>query len=502
MKTGKTGWLLLFTGLLLVTTGFVLTNAVSEGLKGILGVVSMDKVCAQVKPEWRANKPLSTDTMKLLKKEYGDELVTYTVKTAAQMQTRDWSVKTFDVTVAGTDITYPMFHTFIFRDGCFFPTMRKKNASKTAIVSEDFAWKLFRTVDATGMELELYGETFQITGVFTTSKDILNTLIQPDLPDILIPAETMLELDEKAYIDSVELVSDESVIFGGNKEEILSALSRAGADTNRFIVTDFVITGKSIVQRPFLIVYTAGLIAAILWAFHMLRTFVNLFRQIREIRTNYSLDQALWPVLVKNVLKLILPVAAITALIFLLSRNSFNFYFPAEYIPGEKLEGQKYMDLMKESLRQLFSGIEQQAAVDVKLLQAADLFSGVIFRLALLPGFFLVWQGNACLTAQHTVREMSGYAYQNENIEKSSHTLQNHVLGRVKAEGIPISRMLGKAGVLQVISVLAACMLCTLSDLPLHVFTEGILVLWLFTATGFITKIQKHYMNEGSVVIV
>ena len=502
MKTEKTGWLLLFTGLLLVTAGFVLTNGVSEGLKDILGVVSMGKVCAEVKPEWRADEPLSPDTMKLLKKEYGDELVTYTVKTVAQKQTRDWSGKTFDAAVAGADNTHPTFHTLMFKDGRFFPTTRKNSASKTAIVSENFAWKLFRTVDASGMELELYGENFRITGVFETSKNILNTLIQPGLPDIIIPAETMLELDEKAYIDSVELVADESVTFGGNEEEILSALKRAGADTNQFIVTDFVLTGKSIIQRPFLIVYTAGLIAAILWFFHMLRIFVSLARQIRGIRSIYSQDQALWPVLVKYVLKLILPIAAITSLILLLSRNSFDFYFPAEYIPGEKLEGQKYMELMKESLRQLFSGIEQRAPINVKLLQAADLFSGAVFRLALLPGFFLVWQGNACLTVQRTVGEISRCTCQTGNIEKSSHILQNYILDGAKAEGMPISRMLGKAGVLQVICMLAACALCTLSDLPLQVFTEGILILWLLTATGFITKIQKHHMNEGSVFIV
>ena len=177
--------------------------------------------------------------------------------------------------------------------------------------------------------------------------------------------------------------------------------------------------------------------------------------------------------------------------VVILLKPSVGFLFSIEYIP-EKLEGQKHRI---DTTRQLFSALSSGHPL-MQLLQAAE--RGLSLRYAR----FLSGMAGKLSTVQRTVGEISRCTCQTGNIEKSSHILQNYILDGAKAEGMPISRMLGKAGVLQVICMLAACALCTLSDLPLQVFTEGILILWLLTATGFITKIQKHHMNEGSVFIV
>lgn len=459
MKAEKTGWVLLFTGLMLVMCGFILGEALARAFRCSQGTAAVQKACAQVKPAWRGGETLSAGMMKKIQKEFGEQPVTYTVKSLLRQQIKDCSGKGVDADIQGVDLTWSMFHHFTYLSGGFFPATRNADVMRTAVISEDFSYKLFRTHLTTGMELEIYGETFRIAGVFKTKEDILYDLVQPGLPDVLIPAETMLALDEKAYIDAVEVWTDSSLTFGSSTDRLLAALIRAGADMNRLTVTDFVNAEKSIAQRPWLLILTAGLITALSCLRCLFRWATGLFQEIRAAYAGLSFG-ALRSSLLHRGLSLILPVMILVVLILLWVQNDFSFYIPAEYLPGEKLEGRKYAELLLEALRQFFSGINEEASVNVKLLQAAGLLSGALFRTALFAGFILCRAGMAMINS------------------RSFH------------------RMLGKAGSLMVISILVACVFTVAWGLPLKVHTEGIMILWFFIATGLIQNpppLQEHH---------
>lgn len=398
MKALKMGWLIFITGLFLTTAGFIMGNDVTEALKATGGAVSMNKAAAEVKQAWKGGDTLSGDMVKKIKKEYDQGLAAYTVKTAKPQQITDWSGKAFDAVIEGADGNYSMFHGFEFINGCFFPPNPKIDALKTAIVSGDFAWKLFRTVNVVGMRFMVYGEVFIITGVFKIPDNILYTLSQPCVPDVILPAETMLALDDRAYIDSLELAADDSVIFGSNSELVLSLLRQAGADTDRFTVTDFATGGKIVSQRPLLIVFAAGFAMLLLCGFHAMKACSKLAREIWNACIDGSSGKIIRTIILKHAAGLILLVAAIVAVIIIWRRWGFDIYFPVEYLPGEELDGQKYSELFKESLRNLFSGISEGSPANIRLLQSASLLSGVLFRLAFFAGFPLICFGKRMLS--------------------------------------------------------------------------------------------------------
>lgn len=453
MSKQKAGWLLLGIGTFLITSGLVLGTAVTEVLTNTGGAVGMRKVSAEVKPAWRGDKTLNLEMIKKFREEFGTNHITYTVESINMKQTKDWSGKKIDAAVTGADSNYAVFHGFAFSDGSF-DLAEKLGAEKTAVISETLAWALFRTTRAAGMELELYGQAFRITGVFRYPEDILYTLVKPGLPDVLISAETMLSLDEGAYIASVELAVDGSITFGGNTERMNSALRRMGADTNRFIFTDFDTGRKSIAQKPALIVITAGFITVLLSIVYFIKSVMSLIREIWKTCRAYGMNPP-WSAWLKQGLRLLLPAAVIAALLLLWRQSGFRLYVPAEYIPGETLDGQKYQELIREGFRRFFSGIREEASVNVKLFQAAGLLSGTIFRTAVYAGALLTFAGMTAL----------------------SHT--------------PLAGGVVKAGICQIAALLAACGLCLLYGLPVRIYTEGVLVLWTFVAaclTAYHTK--------------
>lgn len=444
MKTQMAGWLLLGIGLFLITSGLILGTAVTEALTSTGGTVGMDKVSAEVNPAWKGGETLNLDMIKKFREEFGPEHITYTVNTAVTKQTKDWSGKRMDAVVVGADSTYSMFHGFDFLDGGFI-LAEKYGAVKTAVISEALAWALFRTTRAAGMELVVYGQSFRIAGVFKYPEDILHTLVKPGLPDVYLPAETMLKLDEQSYIASVEVAVDDSVIFGGNTERINAALRRMRADTGRFIITDFSAGRKPIAQRPALIVITAGCITMLLCIVQIFKAGSGLIREVWKTHREYKLNppRSAW---LKQVLRLILPAAVIAALVLLWHHSDFKLFVPAEYLPGETLDGQKYKELIQESFRRVFSGIREEASVNVRLFQAAGLLSGIIFRSAVYAGTLITFAGMTVL----------------------NHTM---LAGKVV-----------KTGIWQVVALLAACGLCLKSGLPIQIHTEGVLVLWTSVA--------------------
>jgi hypothetical protein len=453
MKTQKAGWLLFGIGLFLITSGLVLGTAVTVALANTGGAVGMDKVAAEVNPVWKGGETLDLEMIEKLREEFGPDQVAYAVETVAAKQTKDWSGKRIDAVVAGADSNYGMFHGFDFLDGGFL-LAESPGAVKTVVISEALAWALFRTTRAAGMELEVYGKPFRITGVFRCPDDILHTLVKPGLPDVFLPAESMLALDDQAYVASVEVAVGDSVIFGGNTERVNAALRRTGADTARFTVTDFAAGRKSIAQKPVLIAIAAGFITVLLSTVHLIKAILGFIREMwkahRECR------RSAW---LKRGLRLILPAAVIAALVLLWHHSNFKPYVPAEYLPGETLDGQKYQELLQEGLRRAFSGIREGASLNVRLFQAAGLLSGTIFRIAAYAGTLLAFAGMTALN--HA--QLAGNAV--------------------------------KTGTCQIAALLAACGLCWKSGLPVQVHTEGILVLWTSVAACLMACHAKQ--NSG-----
>lgn len=474
MKNNRAGWLSIFTGLFLVFSGIILGNAVAEGLHIANGEVSMNKLVVDFNSSGERGELLRTDMIRELENKLEKPFIAYTVHTLAHKRVKDVSGMGIDAVVGGTGGYYPMFHHFEFRSGGYFPLTDSGGTAKIAVISEDVAWKLFRTVQATGLTLELYGEPFLITGVFCNGGDILKTIAKVEKPDIIIPAETMLELDASATIDSLEVAEDESAIFGGNKEKLLAALRQVGVDDTGFTITDFRETHTIMRQRPLLLVLAAGLTAILVW-FRILRcTSEETVRDIRVLYSRHSLFQSLGASLSSCSRKLILPIAAILLTIYLWQRLSFHLYVPAEYLPGETLDVKQYTDLFKQALQQTFSGIHDDSPVSIRLLQASRLLSASLFRVSLTAGFGFCWIGMATVNYQRITRK--------SDIGQSPGKKPDIAAAQVGG----VDQLMVKAGIGLIACISAASGLCSILGLSAIVPSEGILIIWSFTAACLI----------------
>ncbi len=473
MKIHKTGWNMLLFGMLLLVSGIILGSAAVEGLKDATGAISTEKVVVEVKPEWKGGdrKILTMEILKKLEKKLQNNLIAYTVEPKTSKQTIESNGSRTQVILAGIGGRYNMFRRFEFVYGGFSPAFSKSGAPKIALVSEDFAWERFKTHNAIGQTIQVYGESFVIAGVFRNGRGVLHLLTKEELPEVLIPAGTMLELDSGAIIASFETAADKSEIYNSGRNLILTALRQEGLDESRLDVSDFSVHQKLMLQKPMIIVFLTGFITIIFLGLQAFIGFKEIIRGIRSIYADYDLSNTLRAG-IRTYGGEMIKTSVFLAFIFVVWRfSAFDFFILPEYVPGETPDMQKYADLLRESIRNTFSGVSDKASFSIRLLQATRMLTDMILCLSVFGGLIFTRIGTKLLRNQFINAGVSIW----------------------KAGG----------GLFLCLAVVLG--LCYVSELPMSIYTKGILIVWIYIASGLqfgTDNLPSCPINEkGSVYI-
>lgn len=105
-----------------------------------------------------------------------------------------------DTEVVAVSGNFTAFHPMEYLSGGFLP---EKPVDKEQIVLNDvLAWKLFRSYDVIGKQLELFGERFTVIGVVRVPDSKINSKAKADEPRVFIYFTELDELDSNNYFNS------------------------------------------------------------------------------------------------------------------------------------------------------------------------------------------------------------------------------------------------------------------------------------------------------------
>lgn len=353
MKKSKAIWILAFSGILLVLSCVVLGKALVSECSRLNGSYSMQKVLVSVKNQIdRQDKnSFSIEDIKRLKKELGTKDMSYTAQSGMVGTSASNGSTALAVRLTGIDYMYPMFNSLILEEGSFITQKQEEEGMMAAVIDDELAWELFKTVNAAGRTLNICGGVFRIAGVVKKEDNLIGKLTDDGLPDVYIPAALMLELDTTARITALQIkIADAGTLYT-NEKTVSTALQQMGKNASNYEVSDFNLRNALIRQVPLLFAFILGTASILMLLVHIINLFKKLVALIRDgCRQDYF----------SNVIKLNLAevgaglfetALAFAGIVLIWLGIRFRLYIPSKYIPDELINISYYSDLIKSAIQ-------------------------------------------------------------------------------------------------------------------------------------------------------
>lgn len=447
MKTGKQALVPLFGGIFLLLLCVIMPGSLTQKGVWLNGDIGMNKAVVTVKKSSPPAGPgLTPREIKKLAGSLGTKEFTYNARPALSRVPVKAGGAGVMAEVTGTNPMLPRFHRMNMLSGSFFTETAETEGADVAVIDDRLAWDAFRTENAVGETLELYGRRFRITGVVKRDASVLSKLTDNGLPQVFIPGERLFELDSGALIPVFEVRTEDPGTLDNNRRLISAALQEAGENPSGYGIVDFNIQRALLEQRPGILVFILGCVIILLlavWIRRVLKGLVPALRQ--ECRTDY-----LTGVIRKNArrtgIAAMKVLAALTAMLFVAAGIRFSLYIPPTLIPEELIDISFYFGLIREGIR---NGLENQGYV-------AGTAEMLLNRLGMLTGWPLAIAGAAGL--------LSAYAG----------------FGRLKLLRIQIHRLSLACGLFMLLSLMLLAAAAGALGLPFRPETTDILIVWAF----------------------
>lgn len=328
-------YFILALGLLILTWSTVLGSSLPAKLAELGGQHKTNKITAV----WLGNaaqpdeSPFSRQDMRQLAqynlRDYNLAYAMEASTSAAYQKNRS------QVQVLGVNDRYDQFHQINLRS-CFL-TFEQEN-QQVAVIDEDLARALFRNGNVVGLEIELYGRKFKITGVAGKDRSLIGTLTDRGYGIVYIPAKKLLELEADSRITALELETKDTGATGRNAAVLETALASIGQNPANYKIIDYNVARLLMEQANLLRNFGAGAAVMVIIFGLLRRKIKGLYHSCRlRLRDKY------WPEMIKeDAVRLVFGLAevfALVAVLLLLWRLiRFPLYIPPENIPDELID--------------------------------------------------------------------------------------------------------------------------------------------------------------------
>ncbi len=464
MKTANRALIPIFGGIFLLLSCVTAPASLTE--KGVLlnGGNGMNKAVITAKATGsQSGSGLTPREVKSLAGSFGTEEFTYTARPALSGVTVKAGDASIVSTVTGTNYMLPRFLRMDMLCGGFFTETAEREGANVAVIDDRLAWNAFRSVDAVGKTLGIYGVKFKIVGVVKRDASILSSLADDGFPAVFIPGARLFELDGSAGIPSFQLMTEDRSTLDNNRKLIAEALQEAGRDPSDYRIEDYNITRALLEQKPGMLVFILGGVVILILLSWLKDTVAETAAVLRrECRADYLSN-----VIRKNGGRMVIAalklLSAATALIFVGAGIRFSLYIPPALIPEELIDVSFYIELLKNGVR---SGIGSQA-------YAGDTATALLDGVGMLTGWPLL-----IMAAAGFLLAFAGFAG----------------LGRLNAG---MNRISLACGLFMLLSLILLASAASASGLPFVLKTGNILVVWVFI---YVNILYRYYRNEkGSV---
>ncbi len=398
MKAGKKPLIILFSGVFILLICIIMPESLAEKCKLLNGQFGMHKAAVTAKINSSDNKSKLTPSD--IKKLAGSLNITdysYAVQPGVIETKSAANKKSSAARIIGTNYMFPGFNTFTILQGGFFTETSEKEGDYIAVIDDRLAWNVFLTDNAVGKSLELYDKTFKIVGVIKSDDSILSKLAGISTPHIYIPGEKMLELDEQAFVNFIQLRTIDNSTFDKNRASISNALSKAGYTPSDFSISDFNIKQALLDQKTEIVIFIMGciiILLVILWLWNILKDMV--FEISQKCRTDY----------LTNVIKSSVPymglilqktAAAIFVIYLVIARITFKLYIPPEYIPEELIDVSAYINLIMSAFSESIGNKDYMMDTAGIIMNGIEVLTGGVLFIAVLAGLLMIFVGASIL---------------------------------------------------------------------------------------------------------
>lgn len=348
-KSAYPAYLILALGILVLTWSTVLGSSLSAKLADLGGLHKTNKITAT----WlsNSNQPEEgsfslKDMRQLTQYDLRDNDLAYAMETSTSAA---YQKNQSQAQVLGVNDRYDQFHQINLKAGGFL-TFEQEN-QQVAVIDEDLAQALFQNCNVVGLEIELYGREFKITGVAGADHSLIGTLTDRGYGTVYIPVKKLLELEADSRITTLELETKDAGTTGRNAAVLETALASIGQDPANYKIIDYNVAGLLMEQENLLRSFVAGTVAIVM-LFGLLR------RKIRGIyhSCRLRLRDKYWSEMIKgDAARLVLGMAEVLALVAVLlllwKLISFTLYIPPENIPNELIDVSFWVDLIKNGIQ-------------------------------------------------------------------------------------------------------------------------------------------------------
>ena len=348
-KSAYPAYLILALGILVLTWSTVLGSSLPAKLADLGGLHKTNKITAT----WlsKSNQPEEgsfslKDMRRLTQYDLRDYDLAYAMEitTSAAYQENQSLAQ-----VLGVNDRYDQFHQINLQSGCFL-TLEQEN-QQVAVIDADLAQALFQNCNVVGLEIELYGRKFKITGVAGADHSLMGTLTDRGYGTVYIPVKILMELEADSQITSLEVETRDAGTTGLNAAVLETALASIGQDPANYKIIDYNVAGLLMEQENLLRNFVAGTVEMVM-LFGLLRLKIRGIYHFCRLR----LRDKYWSEMIKgDAARLVLSMAEIFALIGVLlllwKLIRFTLYIPPENIPNELIDISFWIDLIKNGIQ-------------------------------------------------------------------------------------------------------------------------------------------------------
>lgn len=395
MKKRKTAWILTFSGVLLLLSMIILGKALVVELSRLNGNYSMQKLVVSVNNQLdpKGIHSFSIEDIRKLEKELATKDISYTAQSGHINTSVSNGSTTLPVRLTGVDHMYPLFSGLTLQEGSFITEKQEEEGAMVAVIDEELAWNLFKTVNATGKTLEIFGGDFRIIGVVKKDDTLIGKLTDDGLPDVYIPAAVMLELNATARITALQIRTADAGTLGWNTFNVSTALRQIGKDPANYNITDYNLRYALIKQWPLLFVFILGFASILTLLAHVKMMLRKVYSLIWDgCKTDYLAN------VIKNnlagigtcTLKMAL---GLTGIVLIWLGIRFRLYIPPQNIPDELINFSYYSDLIKSAIQ---GGIQNMGYVAPRpelMANTVNMLLNLLFFVSVVLGFLLLYAG-------------------------------------------------------------------------------------------------------------
>lgn len=381
MKFKSLPWNLFFIGTLLLTMSIVGGDSLNR--QEVNRLIGINKTVISVKdsPNAKDEVLFNIDDMESLSRE-----ITFTAAFPTEIDSKS-------VCVTGTSSKYPNFENMQFYNGCFFDKTAEASADKVVVIDEQLAWDVFGSLNVVGNNLEIFNQEFRVLGVVAADKSIIGLLSDSGVANAFVPCSTLLELDETARINALQIHNNDTSLTGQNNTEAVNFLRILGKNPEDYHISDFHKKSTLMAQKPHILVFIAGLASITV----LLRGLISRGKELhiylrREIQNDYMANILKYN---KSVLlrKLLIMLLFLLIMAWVWRLIKFDMYIPPERLPKQLIDLAFYLDLLKADISASILKYGYIAPLAEIRLNKVTMLANILFYAGLLIGFPMVWVG-------------------------------------------------------------------------------------------------------------